>query len=616
MGLLREAAEAAVDVDALDEELVRLAGARSRLRLRIGRVAEALLRQRGHHELGFSSVRAYAYERLGCKSGWVNESRRVWRQLEALPHVHDALLRCVITWRKAALLGRHATSADEEVMLAAARQSTVRELEEILADVEAMRERAEEDELGRRSCTVVRQVDVETFWACEVTSKLVDHLESCALGDGWIEHVLAEATSTMQNAGIEPTNEAVAEECARWIERRREGIAARQRAEAMAEERAEAEGRPMWQGLPLPEGAGRAEDGEDEALPSDPQLLDRILVSLAKELASADLWLGASLERFKLLHGWERGGFASFDHYVAERLGLSRTAARDKMKLAREIERLPALGDAVRDGRIEKEAARVVARVANVDTVESWLTRAERRTYKHLREEVEVAETLARAGEGRWGLGPPDADDVEAFFAYEREVLSGELLKEALESNGTVRMCDRASGPPPTNPDHGEGPRPTPQRTGSPPTPRGRREIRLRIPEEVFVQFRMMEVAYERAGFADEFLSFLCGQFWWVWAPTLGISNRWEHIYNRDRYKCRCPVCFRRDLTAHHLKRRSQGGGDEDENLAGICAFDHLELIHGGRMNVRGPASRIRWELGRTGRPPVVVVVGRERVAH
>ncbi len=45
-------------------------------------------------------------------------------------------------------------------------------------------------------------------------------------------------------------------------------------------------------------------------------------------------------------------------------------------------------------------------------------------------------------GPGRWDLSPPDAEDVEAFFAYEREVLSGALVKEALASNGTVRMCD------------------------------------------------------------------------------------------------------------------------------------------------------------------------------
>jgi hypothetical protein len=70
VGVLREAAEAVVDVDALDAELLRLAGGRARLRLLIGRVADALLRQKGHHELGFSSVRAYGYERCGWKSGW------------------------------------------------------------------------------------------------------------------------------------------------------------------------------------------------------------------------------------------------------------------------------------------------------------------------------------------------------------------------------------------------------------------------------------------------------------------------------------------------------------------------------------------------------------------
>jgi hypothetical protein len=171
-------------------------------------------------------------------------------------------------------------------------------------------------------------------------------------------------------------------------------------------------------------------------------------------------------------------------------------------------------------------------------------------------------------------------------------MLSGEMVREALTEGG-VRMCHKRGG----------GGR------------AGKRELRFRVPEDVFVEFRMMEVAFERAGLAGEFVALLCRTFWYVWAPVLGTSDKWEAIYRRDRYRCACPVCLRRDVTLHHLTYRAAGGGDEAENVLAMCAGCHLEGEHAGRLKVRPPASRPRWELGRRGRAPVVVVEGRERVS-
>jgi hypothetical protein len=265
------------------------------------------------------------------------------------------------------------------------------------------------------------------------------------------------------------------------------------------------------------------------------------------------------------------------------------------MKLANDTDRLPEIGDAIRRGALDEMAAMLVARVATPRTVSAWIERARARTYKHLREEVELVETRGRMEGVARGADaapmPPTDAEVAAFFALERAMLSGELVREALTEGG-VRMCHHSV-----------------KALGAP----GRREIRLRVPEEVFVEFRMMEVAFERAGLPGEFLSFVCRTFWFVWGPALGVSDKWEAIYRRDRYRCTCPVCLRRDVTLHHLTYRSAGGGDEPENLATLCAACHIEGEHEGRLKVRPPASRPRWELGRRGREPVMVVVGRER---
>src|SRR6185369_13043032 len=59
--------------------------------------------------------------------------------------------------------------------------------------------------------------------------------------------------------------------------------------------------------------------------------------------------------------------------------------------------------------------------------------------------------------------------------------------------------------------------------------------------------------------------------------PTWQRNHR---IFERDGWRCRVPGCTsRRNLQVHHVVFRSQGGGDEDDNLAVLCAAHHLRGI-------------------------------------
>jgi hypothetical protein len=84
------------------------------------------------------------------------------------------------------------------------------------------------------------------------------------------------------------------------------------------------------------------------------------------------------------------------------------------------------------------------------------------------------------------------------------------------------------------------------------------------------------------------------------------VDNRNRHsldaIHNRDGWRCGAPACTsRRNLQTHHLKHRSQGGGDEPWNLQGVCAFHHLRGEHGGLARCRGRAPLdVVWRLGTT----------------
>ena len=184
MGARRRRVGRRADVKALDVSNAALARGQGRTRLRVGKLAEGLVVAGGHHELGFSSIGAYSYERVGRTGAWLNESRRVAKRVGALPAIEAALRAGQVTWKMAELLARHATAEDEVILLAAARLSTVREMAALLADCEVARESAEEDEFGERMCTVVRQVDAETLWDCDVTRRIVDHLDGQKTQDG------------------------------------------------------------------------------------------------------------------------------------------------------------------------------------------------------------------------------------------------------------------------------------------------------------------------------------------------------------------------------------------------------------------------------------------------
>jgi hypothetical protein len=98
-----------------------------------------------------------------------------------------------------------------------------------------------------------------------------------------------------------------------------------------------------------------------------------------------------------------------------------------------------------------------------------------------------------------------------------------------------------------------------------------------------------------------------------TWDTSSDTKWRRDHrIFVRDGWRCRVPGCSsRRNLQVHHLIYRSHGGGNEDDNLAVLCATHHLQGIHSGRLRCRGSCERtLRWEFGGGhGGPPVMTTV-------
>src|SRR5262245_53237086 len=85
-------------VERLDHDLARLCRCAGALRYWLGCGFEALEQRLAYHELGFSSLEAYALERAERSTRWVAESRAVARRLGELPELRRALVTGDLGW--------------------------------------------------------------------------------------------------------------------------------------------------------------------------------------------------------------------------------------------------------------------------------------------------------------------------------------------------------------------------------------------------------------------------------------------------------------------------------------------------------------------------------------
>ncbi len=106
-------------VRALDERLFELAFGVGRDWLELGALLNAFAQKAWHHELGYSSLEAYALQNCGRSARWVSETRTLARRLAELPALREALLSGRIGWSMAELVARHATP-DADVALGGA----------------------------------------------------------------------------------------------------------------------------------------------------------------------------------------------------------------------------------------------------------------------------------------------------------------------------------------------------------------------------------------------------------------------------------------------------------------------------------------------------------------
>ncbi len=122
--------------------------------------------------------------------------------------------------------------------------------------------------------------------------------------------------------------------------------------------------------------AGRDETAELERLGDE-------IAELAAQLHAAAYRLLVMLREFDERGGWS-GGFRSCAHWLSWRTGIGLGAAREKVRVARALQQLPRLSEAMRRGELSFAKVRACSRVATPANEEQLLELARQGTASHL----------------------------------------------------------------------------------------------------------------------------------------------------------------------------------------------------------------------------------------
>ena len=296
----------------------------------------------------------------------------------------------------------------------------------------------------------------------------------------------------------------------------------------------------------------------------------QVHVSLQRSLAVMDdahqcsvLWFGEVMRR-KLFRD---RGHSSINQYAIQELDFSKSKADDYIRLARQLDKLPAVREAVASGQLGYTKARELMSVATPETQDAWLKAA--KVDPGQGELLPSLPTVVAPKElpvcFRLNLTPEQEARRSAMVERlhklggvpnDRAELMLEGLAALLETKELQsQKCPRghlASRPPVQIHVHENA------ATGgmTVQTDAGERELSRAESERM----RCDAAVCEHGG-----------------RNTTTIPPRVRReVLARDKHKCQAPGCGRtRFLEVHHIVSRQQGGGNKTENLMTLCASFH-----------------------------------------
>jgi len=346
----------------------------------------------------------------------------------------------------------------------------------------------------------------------------------------------------------------------------------------------------------------------------------RSIDELATEICTLAGHLNAANNRFLLLiaeydrrNGWSDGATQSCAHWLNWKCGIGMGAAREKVRVAHALEKLPKIAAAMASGGLSYSKVREITRVASAETEDCLLMIAEHGTAQHVEKLVrsyrrcQEAEELSREARQQ--------QNRAVTFRYDDDgslVLNCRLPAEV--GARVMKALDLAVE---------DLPRDVPAGTsGQPVRFAARRADALALVAESFLAHGAIEAAgAERyqivVHVAEETLRdraagccafehgpsipaetarrLSCdasvvtlvendgGEPLNVGRKTRTISAPLRRVLNARDKGCRFPGCANtRYMDAHHVEHWANGGETKPSNLVSLCRFHHRAVHEGG----------------------------------
>ncbi len=375
--------------------------------------------------------------------------------------------------------------------------------------------------------------------------------------------------------------------------------------------------------------------------------LGQEIASLSAHLDAATHRLLECIRHFDEAGGWYEQGAVSCAHWLAWRVGLDSTTAREKVRVARALGKLPALDEALRSGKLSYAKVRALTRAATPDNEARLLEVAlfatgaqlERlcrgyRTAQACDDSPSPEERSVRQRELPGGmvkleivLSPDEADLVMRAVERAREVHGGNEASAPDAASAEARKCDgrhadasaearwpsRADGMVALAESFLAGNRGT--GTGG-----ERFQVMVHVDQDVFGPdgsvagtlddgTRISAETLRRVACDCGLVAVSTGGAQSDASP-LNIGRRTRAIppairralVLRDR-GCRFPGCTHtRFLHGHHIRHWLHGGETSVDNLVTLCTAHH-HLIHEGGWSVTRSAAGELLFTSPTGKP-------------
>lgn len=373
----------------------------------------------------------------------------------------------------------------------------------------------------------------------------------------------------------------------------------------------------------MDEAIQRAENARDLA-----RLRDEITL-LAGHLNAANYRFLKLIAEFDRREGWVDNATQSCAHWLNWQCGIDLGAAREKVRVARALEDLPKISEAMERGEISYSNVRAITRVACEATEDYFLQIAHHGTAEHVERMVRHYRNAKAAEE----LSREAKQQIERTVTYSYDADGSLLLRARLPAEAgalVLKALELAMNEIPfeqvdeslketrvvVDPDTGE------KTLAIKSVPSARRADALALMAESFLQYGATEttggeqnqiIVHVSAETLRDSSAGCCefedgpsisaesarrlscdagvialiedenGEPLSVGRKTRTISSPLRRFLKARDNGCRFPGCANtRHVDAHHIKHWSNGGETKPSNLVSLCGFHHRKVHEGG----------------------------------